>query len=186
MPPLELWTIGHSTRSISDFIALLGENGVETIADVRRIPGSRRYPHFGQQALAAHLAEAGLGYAHILELGGRRRPRPDSPNTGWRHEAFRGYADHMSTKAFGDGIATLLRLAETKRVAVMCAEALWWQCHRRLIADYLTASDRRVVHIMGTGKADVHRLTAPAHLVEGKLSYAGDPDLLGPETQRAG
>ena len=178
MPPLELWTIGHSTRSLSDFIALLAENRVAAIADVRRIPASRRHPHFGQQALATALAGRDLDYEHFPALGGRRRPRPDSANTGWRHEAFRGYADYMATSAFQDGIGQLLERAAERRVAVMCAEALWWQCHRRLIADSLTAAGHVVTHIVSPGKTETHRLAPPAHLVGGRLSYAGDPDLL--------
>lgn len=170
----DVWAIGHSTRSIEDFIALLAENGVEAIADIRRLPASRRYPHFGQHALGAALAARGLGYEHILELGGRRRPRPDSPNTGWRHEAFRGYADYMSTKAFQIGMDRLRQLAAQRPTAFMCAEALWWQCHRRLVADYLTAGGHDVTHIMGPGKRETHRLTPPAHLVDGELSYRAD------------
>ena len=173
----DLWTVGHSTRSIEDFIALLIENGVDTVADIRRIPASRRYPHFGQQALGAALTARGLRYDHILELGGRRRPRPDSPNTGWRHEAFRGYADYMSTTAFQTGIERLRDLATQRPTAFMCAEALWWQCHRRLVADWLTAAGHGVTHIMEPGKTEVHRLTPPAHLVNGRLSYAA-ADLL--------
>jgi uncharacterized protein (DUF488 family) len=170
----DIWTIGHSTRSIDEFIALLIENRIEAVADIRRIPASRRYPHFGQQALAAALDTHGLGYEHFLVLGGRRRPRPDSPNTGWRHEAFRGYADYMATKAFQGGMARLLDFAATRRVTVMCAEVLWWQCHRRLVADFLTAAGHRVVHIMGPGKTEEHRLAPPAHLVDGEVSYRAE------------
>src|SRR5579872_6400714 len=180
-PPVRtglIWTVGHSTRAIEEFLALLREEAIETVADVRRIPASRRHPQFGQRALAEALAAVGIGYEHFLELGGLRRPRPDSPNTGWRHEAFRGYADYMSTKAFRDGATRLEDLAASRRVAVLCAEALWWQCHRRLVADYLTAAGHRVVHILAPGKSEPHRLTAPAHLVDGALSYAGAPTLL--------
>ena len=169
-----LWTIGHSTRSLEDFIALLAEHRVEAVADIRRIPASRRYPHFGQEALRAALQARGLGYEHLLELGGRRRPRPDSPNTGWRHEAFRGYADYMSTKAFQAGIDRLRHSAAQQPTAFMCAEVLWWQCHRRLVADYLTAAGHHVTHIMGPGKSETHRLTPPAHLVDGALSYQAE------------
>jgi len=177
---VELWTIGHSTRTIEDFLALLTENSVDTIADVRRIPASRRYPQFGQTALAETLRAWNLGYEHFLELGGRRRPPPDSPNTGWRHEAFRGYADHMSTRAFRESMDRLLELAASRRVAVMCAEALWWQCHRRLISDYLTAAGHSITPILGPAKTELHRLGAPARIVDGRLSYAGEPDLLEP------
>ncbi len=178
MSPPDIWTIGHSTRALDDFVALLAEHDVAVVADVRRIPASRRYPHFGQAALADALTARGLGYEHFLELGGRRRPRPDSPNTGWQHEAFRGYADHMSTKAFQDALARLVELASHHRVVVMCAEALWWQCHRRLIADELTARGHRVTHILGPGKSEPHRINPPARIVRGALSYAADPGLL--------
>jgi uncharacterized protein (DUF488 family) len=178
MPAVDVWTIGHSTRALDEFLALLAEHDIAVLADVRRIPESRRHPHFGQAALAHTLKTSGLTYQHFLELGGRRRPRPDSPNSGWQHEAFRGYADHTATKAFRDGITRLLELATRQRVAIMCAEALWWQCHRRLIADYLTATGHRVTHILGPGKSELHRIAPPARIVNGELSYAAEPDLL--------
>lgn len=173
-----IWTIGHSTRTLDEFLGLLTANSVEAIADVRRIPGSRRHPHFGQAALAASLTAAGLHYEHFPELGGRRRPRPDSPNTAWRHEAFRGYADYMETKAFREGIARLTSLASQSRTAFMCAEAVWWQCHRGLVADYLKADGWDVVHIMGPGKTEPHPYTSAAKIVDGRLSYGAAPDLL--------
>jgi uncharacterized protein (DUF488 family) len=172
MDPMRIWTIGHSTRTIEDFLALLHEADIEALADVRRFPGSRRLPHFGRDALSASLARAGMDYVPFPELGGRRRPRADSPNTAWRHAAFRGYADYMMTDAFRVGIARLLDLARQKRTAVMCAEALWWQCHRGLIADDLKVAGHDVLHILGSGKIEPHPFTSAARIVNGALSYA--------------
>lgn len=174
MPLPSLWTIGHSTRTIDEFLALLKGAGVEALADVRRFPGSRRLPHFGQDALAGSLADAGIVYEHFPELGGRRRPRPDSPNTAWRDQGFRGYADYMTTDEFRVGVARLLELAGQKPTAFMCAEALWWQCHRGLIADYLKVRGHEVLHIMGGGKIELHPYTTAAKIVDGALSYASE------------
>src|SRR5262245_66577775 len=124
----EIWTVGHSTLSIEEFIAMLKAQCIHALADVRRFPGSRRHPQFGQQALAQSLAGAGIEYLHFPELGGRRLARPDSPNTAWRNEAFRGYADYMATPPFRNGMKRLLALARKQRTAIMCAEALWWRC----------------------------------------------------------
>jgi len=157
--PVRIWTIGHSTRTIDAFLALLTSNDLCALADVRRYPGSRRLPHFGKDALAQSLDGLGTGYQHFPELGGRRRPRVDSPNTAWRNEAFRGYADYMMTDEFGAGIARLLDLARSTPTAVMCAEALWWQCHRGLIADDLKAAGHEVVHIMGPNQLEAHPFT---------------------------
>src|SRR6266699_3697142 len=143
----DIWTIGHSTRTIEEFIALLHLQGIRLLADVRQFPGSRRHPQFGQQSLANSLAKTGIEYSHFLELGGRRRSQANSPNTAWRNDAFRGYADYMMTDEFVAGIERLLKLAREKRTAVMCAELLWWRCHRSLISDYLKANGQQVVHI---------------------------------------
>jgi uncharacterized protein (DUF488 family) len=174
-----LWTIGHSTRPIDDFIALVTENGIGVIADVRRFPGSRRHPQFGREALAASLGDARIDYEHFPELGGRRQARPDSPNGAWRNDAFRGYADYMMTAEFREGIARLLTLAGRRQTAVMCAEALWWQCHRGLIADCLKAASHDVVHILGPAKTEQHPCTSAARIIDGALTYAPGPDLLG-------
>lgn len=176
---MTLWTIGHSTRPIDGFIALLTENDIAAVADVRRFPGSRRHPQFGREALGASLQDVRVGYEHFPELGGRRPARSDSPNGAWRNDAFRGYADYMMTTEFREGIARLLLLAGRGRTAVMCAEALWWQCHRGLIADHLKAAGHEVVHIMGPGKTEAHPFTSAARMVDGALSYAPEPDLLG-------
>jgi len=166
------WTAGHSTHRADEFVALLRSHEVQAVADVRRFPGSRRHPHFAREALERLLAEHGIGYHGMPELGGRRTPREDSPNTGWRVAAFRGYADYMDTADFAAAFDALRQLAAGTRVAIMCAEALWWQCHRRLIADALVARGDRVVHIGSSGAAEEHRLIAPATLRAGRLSYA--------------
>jgi uncharacterized protein (DUF488 family) len=172
-PATELWTIGHSTRSAEDLIALLKENEIKVIADVRRYPGSRRYPHFNAENLQTLLKSHGTDYVHFEDLGGRRTARRDSPNTAWRNEAFRGYADYMVTDEFASAMERLLDLAAARRTAVMCAEALWWQCHRALIADYAKAQGVKVWHILAPNKVEEHPYTSAARIVEGKLSYRG-------------
>jgi uncharacterized protein (DUF488 family) len=167
-----VWTIGHSTRSLDDFLALLAEYGIEAVADVRRYPGSRRWPHFAREPLEDALERRGLVYQWLPDLGGRRRPRPDSPNTAWRSAAFRGYADYMATEAFAEGLEDLVNLASGLRTTVMCAESLWWRCHRGLIADVLRWLGFEVIHILGHGSTAVHPYTAAARVVGGRLSYA--------------
>ena len=166
-----VWTVGHSTRSIDAFLALLQVYDIELVADVRRFPGSRRLPQFGETALAERLAEDGIAYHWFPALGGRRRPDPASANLGWRHPAFRAYADHLATEEFADGLFELLMLAEGLRTAVMCAEVLWWRCHRRLIADVLTSLGISVVHIRDENTSEIHHLAPPAKLVRGNLTY---------------
>ena len=170
---VKLWTVGHSTRSAEEFGAILQAHGVEVLVDVRTFPGSRRYPQFNRDALAQQLKSLGIEYRHEPRLGGRRSPRPDSHNTAWRNAQFRGYADHMETAEFKDGVSELLELASNKRVAVMCAEAVWWRCHRSLLADYLKAEGHEVVHILDEKKTEEHPFTSAARIVEGKLSYQG-------------
>jgi uncharacterized protein (DUF488 family) len=170
--PLDfVFTVGHSTRELEEFLELLRAHGVEHIADVRRFPGSRRYPHFHGEALAASLEAAGIGYAHCRDLGGRRAPQPDSPNLGLRNAAFRGYADHMRTPPFARALEALLALARERRVAAMCAEAHPAQCHRRLLADALAAQGVRVEHIVTIGARSPHALTPGARVEEGRVSY---------------
>ena len=170
-----IWTIGHSTRSVQDFVALLKAHRIESLVDVRQFPGSRRYPHFGKEQLAKTLEQAGIEYHHLPELGGRRQARADSLNSAWRNEAFRGYADYMETASFANGIARLLELARTKRVAIMCAEAVWWRCHRGLISDYLKVRGHKVLHIQSAAKEEEHPFTAAASIVNGNLSYQTIP-----------
>ena len=157
---------------------MLQAHGIRALADVRRFPGSRRHPHFGREQLEALLRSREVRYVWMPELGGRRRPRKDSPHTGWRVDGFRGYADYMDTDEFRVAFSGLLELAPAQRTAIMCAEQLWWQCHRRLIADALLAHAQEVLHIESTTKASPHRLVPPAHIVRGRLSYAAEqPDL---------
>jgi uncharacterized protein (DUF488 family) len=172
MDPVTLWTIGHSNHSLEQFMELLASQKIELLADVRRFPGSRRLPHFNQENLSQSLASAGIEYVHFPELGGRRKALADSPNNAWRNEAFRGYADFMMTPEFRAGIDRLLGFVQQKRTAIMCAEALWWQCHRSLIADYLKAAGHSVFHIMSATKTDTHPFTSAARMVDGKLSYS--------------
>ena len=167
-----VWTIGHSNRTSEEFALLLQEPRIELIVDVRRFPGSRRLPQFASETLQAELEDRGVGYHWISALGGRRRPDPDSPNTGWTHPAFRAYADHIETEEFAEGLTELLMLSGGLRTAIMCAEALWWRCHRRLIADVLVSLDVCVVHLFAPGKSEEHRLRPPGRLEDGRLTYA--------------
>jgi uncharacterized protein (DUF488 family) len=170
-----IWTIGHSTRDIEAFISLLEENGIKLLADVRTLPGSRRYPQFNKESLAESLKEHGIRYEHFPELGGRRKARPDSHNTAWRNASFRGYADYMETEQFHKGVQRLLNFArEGSLITIMCAEAVWWRCHRSLIADYLKSNGIEVMHILDTNKIEPHPYTSAARIVEGKLSYESD------------
>jgi uncharacterized protein (DUF488 family) len=148
--------------------------------DVRLLPGSKRYPHFDQDALAESLGEHGIRYEHFRELGGRRKPRPDSANTAWRNDAFRGYADYMASDAFRVGVERLLSVAaNTGPAALMCAEAVWWRCHRGLVSDYLKVRGVEVLHILARGKAEPHPFTSAARVVNSTLSYAADQATLG-------
>jgi uncharacterized protein (DUF488 family) len=172
MPPI--YTAGHSTRPIEELLALLAEHGVTTLVDVRRYPGSRRYPQFSRDALAASLEAAGIGYVHEPGLGGRRPARADSPHTAWRVDAFRGYADYMETPEFQAALERLLHRAEGDTVVILCAEAVPWRCHRRLISDALVARGNDVLHILSRGRADPHELDPNARVLPGgRLLYAG-------------
>lgn len=153
---------------------MLDRNGVEAVADVRRFPGSRRLPQYARPALNAALRERGVAYRWIPTLGGRRRPLPDSPNTAWRNASFRAYADYMATTGFADGLDELLALASDLRTTLMCAEAVWWRCHRRLIADELSVRGLQVVHILDAKQSVAHPLTALARVIDGRLSYVSD------------
>ena len=185
-PPPTLWTIGHSTRPIEAFIGILHAHGIRLLVDVRTIPRSRHNPQFTSEPLATSLADAEIGYRHAVALGGLRTPKKDSVNTGWRNERFRGYADYMQSDAFKKALDALMTdgreqpclpahagHAETRpfRVAIMCAEAVPWRCHRSLIADALLNHGWEVRHIMSDAKADRHRMTAFAKVDEGILFY---------------
>jgi len=171
---LEIWGIGHSTRDAASFLALIGRHQIEAVADIRRFPGSKRLPHFSSEALASRLSEAGVDYIWMPALGGRRRPVPGAPDTAWRVSGFRGFADYLQTPEFAAALDELVNLAGGFRTVVMCAEALWWRCHRRLIADVLVSLGVAVSHITDRG-AEPHRLMSPARLVDGVLSYAPEP-----------
>ena len=167
-----IWTVGHSTRPIQDFLDVLGTYKIELVADVRRFPGSRRLPQYQQPALESALAAAGSSYAWIPGLGGRRRPVSHSRITAWRHPAFQGYADYAMGEEFATALGELITLAQGLRTAVMCAEILWWRCHRRIIADVLVSLGATVIHILDARTASTHQLTTPAKLVDGILSYS--------------
>jgi uncharacterized protein (DUF488 family) len=170
-----IWTIGHSTRNSDVFISLLEENGIKLLADVRSLPGSKRYPQFNKETLAESLKERGIRYEHFPELGGRRKSRPDSRNTAWRNTSFRGYADYMETAEFRKGVERLLDLArEAGSAAIMCAEAVWWRCHRSLISDYLKVRGIEVMHILDANKIEPHPFTSAARIVNGKLGYSAE------------
>jgi uncharacterized protein (DUF488 family) len=169
-----IFTVGHSTRSTEELLALLVENGIQVLVDVRRYPGSRRHPQFSRETLAASLAGAGIAYVHEPDLGGRRAARPDSPHTAWRVEAFRGYADHMETAEFAAALERLIRRGNEVTAAILCAEAVPWRCHRRLISDALVARGVEVRHILGPRRADLHELDPNARVLPGgRLLYAG-------------
>ena len=168
---MNIWSVGHGARPLEEFIATLRAADIGALADVRLIPGSRRHPHFGAESLGAALREMGITYVHLPELGGRREPRADSLHRALRVAAFRGYADHMATEEFAHGYKRLTSLARESRSAFMCAETLWWRCHRRLIADRLTVDGWAVTHLFARGKSEPHVLWDAARKAEGHLVY---------------
>ena len=176
--PATIWTIGHSTRTLEEFLAILAAYRIEAIADVRRYPGSRRWPQFARDALEQSLPGHGLGYRWFPELGGRRRVQSDSPNTAWRNAAFRGYADHLASAEFAEGLAALLAFAARQRTAIMCAESVWWRCHRSIIADVLKQRGIEVIHILDLHHGVVHPYTSAAHIENGELNYAAPQSTL--------
>jgi uncharacterized protein (DUF488 family) len=170
---ITVWTIGHSTRTAEKFEEILLAHEIRVLVDVRTFPGSRRYPQFNKAELAESLAGVQIEYRHEPRLGGRRMPRADSHNTGWKNASFRGYADHMETEEFRRGVEGLLEVAAGERTVIMCAEAVWWRCHRSLISDYLRAEGHTVLHIVDKYKTKEHPFTPAAMIVKGKLSYRG-------------
>src|SRR5205823_3906138 len=177
---MRIWTIGHSTRTIDEVISLLKQNEIKLLADVRAFPGSKRYPQFNKDALAESLKANGIRYEHFPELGGKRKSKPDSRNTAWRNASFRGYADYMETEQFQKGVQRLFDVAaEAGPSAIMCAEAVWWRCHRSLIADYLKTRGVEVLHILGPNKVEPHPYTSAARIVNGELSYTAGVALVG-------
>ena len=166
-----IWTIGHSTHPFEEMIALLHSFRIELVIDIRSYPGSRKFPQYNKETLQVSLPANNIQYIHLANLGGRRKARPDSKNTSWRHLAFRGYADYMETDDFKEGIKELEKIAVKQRTAYMCSEAVWWRCHRSMVSDYLKAGGWKVMHIMAIGKAEEHPYTGPAQLINGQLSY---------------
>lgn len=166
-----IWTIGHSTRSLEEFVTMLLSFNIKVIADIRSFPGSRKFPQFNKEALEISLPQNNIQYVHIKELGGRRKANPGSKNTAWRHVAFRSYADYMETTSFRDGIKQLEQIALKQTTAYMCSEAVWWRCHRSMVSDYLKLHGWKVMHIMGISKEQEHPYTAPARIVNNELNY---------------
>ncbi|MBI4520659.1 MAG: DUF488 family protein [Gemmatimonadetes bacterium] len=175
--PATVYTLGHSTRSLDELVALLRQFGVALLVDVRRFPASRRHPHFGRDVLVDALRSAGIRYRHEPGLGGRRSPRPDSPNTAWRSRAFRGYADHMDSAEFATALDTLTSEVRSASTAIMCAEVTPWRCHRQIIADALVARGLRVIHVISPSRTEVHRLNPNARVLpDGRVIYPGPPE----------
>jgi uncharacterized protein (DUF488 family) len=172
-----IWTIGHSNRSLGEFVELLQCESIEQLADVRRFPGSRAHPHFNREALDAGLREAGIAYRHFAALGGRRSKRlADSPNVGWRVDAFNRYADYMATAEFASELEALIDFAAAGRTAMMCSEAVPWRCHRRLIADALLLRGWQVFDIINRGAAKPHAMTPFARVDHGQITYPAEPE----------
>ena len=173
--PVRLYTIGHSTHGFEGFVALLHVHGIRRLVDVRTVPRSRRIPWASSATLPGALAPEGIDYLHMAELGGLRRPRPDSPNAGWRNSGFRGYADHMQTPEFDAAMGRLLELAADAPTTVMCAEAVPWRCHRGLIADAALARGADVRHILSAAPPAAHAMTSFARVEGRRVTYPGDP-----------
>jgi uncharacterized protein (DUF488 family) len=168
-----IFTVGHSTRSSEDFVAMLKAHRIELLVDVRTVPRSRHNPQFNRDTLPETLKRAGIDYLHLGELGGLRKARVDSTNTGWRNLSFRGFADYMETPEFETGLARLMDLAGTRRVAIMCAEAVPWRCHRSLIGDALVARGIEVLELSSMTRAQPHRMTPFAQVEGARVSYPG-------------
>jgi uncharacterized protein (DUF488 family) len=171
MEKSKIYTIGHSTRTFEEFLLMLKSFGIKMLVDIRHYPGSRLFSHFNKDYLESELGKNGIRYLHLPDLGGRRKPKPDSINTAWRVAAFRGYADHMETKTFAQAIKELQKAAKKNPTAYMCSEALWWGCHRALVSDYLKFHGWKVIHIMDTKKSQPHTYTTPARIINDRLAY---------------
>jgi uncharacterized protein (DUF488 family) len=173
-----MFTVGHSTRSVPEFAELLRRGDVSLVVDVRTVPRSRHNPQFNEDVLGAELAEYQIGYTRIAALGGLRGRSADVPkavNANWRNESFHNYADYALSAGFTEAFAELLALGSERRCAIMCAEAVWWRCHRRIIADYLLARGRTVFHLMGGDRIEPARLTPGAEIADGKVVYPAAP-----------
>ncbi|MEO7174773.1 MAG: DUF488 domain-containing protein [Saprospiraceae bacterium] len=169
-----IYTIGHSTRTLAEFIEMLQSFGVRTLVDIRSLPGSRKFPQFNKENLIISLEEVGVTYIHAADLGGRRKVKKDSKNTRWHNTSFRAYADYMETNEFGLAIEKLEQIASKEPTAYMCSEAVWWRCHRSMVSDYLKTKGWTVLHIMGLGKCQEHSYTAPARIVDGNVLYSDE------------
>jgi len=167
-----VYTIGHSTHSIDEFIKMLQSFKIKHLVDIRSFPGSKKFPHFNKENLEASLKENGINYTHIKELGGRRKMQKNSINTRWRNESFRAYADYMETENFKKGIAELEAIASKQATAYMCSEAVWWRCHRSMVSDYLKAKGWKVLHIMDVNKVEEHPYTSPARVIGDQVFYS--------------
>jgi uncharacterized protein (DUF488 family) len=183
--PAAIYTIGHSTHSLDDFLSLLARQEIGALVDIRRFPGSRKWPHYNRENLAAALAEQGIAYHWLESLGGRRKSSKDlaSPNLGLRNDSFRNYADYMLTEEFREGVDELLKIARRRKTAMMCAESLFWRCHRRLVSDYLLAHGHGVEHIFPDGEVRPHALTRAANVESGRVTYPAPRGLFDDETR---
>ena len=171
MEEKKIWTLGHSTRTLEEFVVILQSFQIETLIDVRSLPGSRKFPHYDKEALEVSMSKYNIQYFHFKDLGGRRKTSKVSKNVAWRLASFRGYADYMETDEFKEAVEKLEDIGRTTRTAYMCAEAVWWSCHRSLISDYLKFRGWSVFHIMDIGKAQEHPYTSPARIVDHQLVY---------------
>lgn len=173
-PVDQIWTVGHSTHPFDEFADMLKSFKIEQVVDIRSMPGSNKFPQFNKDNLEKSLPKNKIRYVHLEKLGGRRKAKPDSQNTVWRNKSFRAYADYMETAEFEEGLKELKIVASKKPVAVMCSEAVWWRCHRSMVADQLKAEGWTVSHIMDVDKSQEHPYTQPAKLVNGELHYGGE------------
>ena len=169
-----IYTIGHSTHPLDEFLNMLHSLDIRTVADIRSLPGSRKFPQFNKENLEISLKEDGITYLHLSDLGGRRKVNKNSKNNRWHHKAFKGYADYMETPEFEKGIEHLEGIAREQPTAVMCSEAVWWRCHRSMVSDYLKAKGWKVLHIMAAGKTQEHPYTSPAIITDGHVSYSDE------------
>ncbi len=169
-----IYTIGHSTHTLPEFLDMLKSFDIKILADIRSFPGSRKFPQFNKEDLAISTAENGMQYLHLSDLGGRRKVKKDSKNNRWRNDSFKAYADYMETEEFEKAIVQLQRIALAQPTAYMCSEAVWWRCHRSMVSDYLKAKGWTVLHIMAVGKTQEHPYTAPARVVSGHVFYSDE------------
>lgn len=169
-----IYTIGHSTRSLEEFLNMLQSFDIKILADIRSLPGSRKYPQFNKENLNVSLENVGIQYMHLANLGGRRKVKKDSKNNRWNNVSFKGYADYMETEEFKNAIVKLEHIALDQPTAYMCSEAVWWKCHRSMVSDYLKAKGWTVLHIMAIQKVQEHKYTSPARIVDGNVLYSDE------------